>query len=92
MCTTLSILAFFAFGLLVLIMILVKSKTLENRTIYDAAIIGISIGMGVLLLIVIYFFVSEVLVGSSYKVKLLRRQEMKRKSSKIRQISVVNCE
>jgi uncharacterized membrane protein len=78
--------------LLVLIVVLAKSKTLENRAIYDAAIIGISIGMGVLLLIVIYFFVSEVLVGSSYKVKLLRRQEMKRKSSKISQISVVNCE
>jgi uncharacterized membrane protein len=79
-------------SMLVAVIVVVKGQIFNDKVMSEAAIIGLSIGTGVLFFIFLYFFVTEMLIKISYKVKLLENAHSpKRKEGKNNSISIVDC-
>lgn len=57
--------------MLVAVIVVVRGQIFNDKVMSEAAVVGLSIGTGVFLFIFLYFFVTEVLIKISYKVKLL---------------------
>lgn len=93
MCAILTISGIFMVLMFVCIIVIAKSQIFQDRVVSDSAIIGFSIGLTVTFLIVLFFCVTEVLIKTSYKVRLLEKREgMKGRSGKTNSISIIDCE
>lgn len=74
MCATLAVSTLAACGMLILLLVIKSTGfQLQNEVLLQSAVIGFSIGFAVLTLIVLYFFVSEVMLKSAEKVEVIPR-------------------
>jgi hypothetical protein len=92
MCATLSISAFLVCAMLIfLIAIKTTSFQIQNEVIMQSAVIGFSIAIAVISLIVLYFFVSEVLIKVAHHIELIGKRSGKKVERNNRSIIIEDC-
>jgi VIT1/CCC1 family predicted Fe2+/Mn2+ transporter len=80
MCVTLSIATLIMCAMLIfLIVIKAMNFQFQSEVLLEATVIGFAIAIGVIFLIVVYFFISEILIKSTAKIEvIIRKEEIKK--------------